>query len=832
MHRVAWKAWAFSVVAVVSVALALPGGAALSRTRAATTPNPVVATVGPNTLSPGDLAAATVVDHANVALQFTYASLRARTLTDADLKARIADIQSIQARLSASLTVLTRRSKDLESRLAQLGPAPAAGQPAEAAETAANRQALTRSLAAIETEVKQARLLNVEASQLERSLSARLRSNFSARLWARDRSVLDLGLWRDFAAALPADVGKLGDAVKEEGATFSQAIRARGAALSLILAILAALALLGPARFLLDRFSRRRVAESAEPSSLRRAALALALVLVASLTPLAAGEVLRGALIGMRALTPSFILITGLLIRVVVFAMVLESLGRALLSPSRPAWRLAPMSDKAARRIAPYPGIVGAAVGFATLVGSLNTAFDTSLPSSIASVCVVVLLEVAAVGAALLALGGVRLEEASEVEAAEPRGVKAPWVLAALAAWLAIVAALVAVLFGYLALAGFLTRETVWVATILAAFFLLVRFTDEVFPALLSPASPAGRAIERAVGLSASAREQIGVLLAGAARVVFLLAGWAAVVAPFGADPDGLATHLTGTKLVLHLGKATVSPGAIAGALALFLLGVLVTRAVRGWFEKHYLPKTSLDVGLRTSVGAGLSYLGVLVAVLVAFASLGLSFSQIALFASALSVGIGFGLQAIIGNFVSGLILLAERPVQIGDWIAIGDLEGDVRRISIRATEIEMLDKSRLIVPNSDLVSKTVRNVTHGGAIGRVKIVLKVNDTADPAAVRDVLLGRIEANEHVLKDPAASVFLTNVADGAMEFSLFAYVDTPRAVTRVKSELLFAIVPELAGRGIDLANSTPIVNVGFRGKAIESDAPPSTSFSPS
>ena len=116
------------------------------------------------------------------------------------------------------------------------------------------------------------------------------------------------------------------------------------------------------------------------------------------------------------------------------------------------------------------------------------------------------------------------------------------------------------------------------------------------------------------------------------------------------------------------------------------------------------------------------------------FAYLGLSVSQIALFASALSVGIGFGLQSIIGNFVSGLILLAERPVRVGDWIAIGDLEGDVQKISIRATEIEMSDRSRLIVPNTELVSKTVRNVTHSSATGRVRLVLRVVDSADPAS--------------------------------------------------------------------------------------------------
>ena len=392
--------------------------------------------------------------------------------------------------------------------------------------------------------------------------------------------------------------------------------------------------------------------------------------------------------------------------------------------------------------------------------------------------------------------------------------------LAALAAWIALAATLFAVVFGYLAFAGFLMRETVWLAAILAILFLLFKFTDELFPAILSPTSPVGRVIETAIGLSPTAREQIGVLLSGVARLALLLVAWLAVLAPFGASADGLAHRLTATGFAVHLGKATVSPVAIAGGIGLFLIGVFITRAVRTWLERRYLPKTRLDVGLRTSVGAGVTYLGGFIAILVAFASLGLSFSQIALFASALSVGIGFGLQAIIGNFVSGLILLAERPVQVGDWIAIGDLEGDVRRINIRATEIEMMDRSKLIVPNSELVTKTVRNITHGGAVGRVKIVMRVVDTADPIKVRALMASRIEAHPDVLREPAAGVFLTDVKDGGLEFTAFAYVATAREVFRVKSELLFQIVPDLRDQGHALANNTPVVNVGMADRAIE------------
>jgi len=256
--------------------------------------------------------------------------------------------------------------------------------------------------------------------------------------------------------------------------------------------------------------------------------------------------------------------------------------------------------------------------------------------------------------------------------------------------------------------------------------------------------------------------------------------------------------------MVFRLGQIAISPGLIFGAALVFTAGMVITRIVRSWLETTYLPKTRLDVGLRTSITAGLTYLGALIAVLMTCAYLGLSLSKIALFASALSVGIGFGLQAVIGNFVSGLILLAERPLKVGDRIAIGDQEGDVRRINIRATEIELGDRSKLIVPNSDLISKMVRNVTHGGALGQVKFVLRVANDADAAEVRKLILEQIAAHPGVLRDPAPSVYLTNVTDGALDFTVIAAIASARQATGIKSDLLFALVAELKARGVKLA----------------------------
>jgi potassium-dependent mechanosensitive channel len=749
----------------------------------------------------------------------------ARDLTDAQIKAKLALLPDVRAKVALALAALTPRLQDLDARLAQLGPAPAAGQPPEAPATADVRKKLAAARAAVDGEAKLAGLMSVTADQTAKALGKQLSANFSDRLWTRSRSIIDPGLWADLASSVPEDFSRLTEAVGDEAARAAAAIAKPARALAMLAGVVLAFAFLGPARILLNRLGVRR-ADAAAGGRLRSSALALWLALVAAITPFLGGQALRLSWLGAGALTPDFDDLVRLAIRSVVFAALLEGLGRALLSPRRPGLRLAPLGDDLVRRVAPYPGLVGAAAGLAAFVASVNAALGSSLATSVASDCITLLIEMVATGAALLALAHIRrarLEAADEP--AEGTASRLPWVASVIGAWLALGGVLVAVLAGYLALATFLMRETVWIGAVLAALTLAIRFVDDLFPALFSRKAAAGRAVRAATGLSEPAVEQIAVLASGLCRLALLALACAAVLAPFGADFGDALSRVGQLRFQLKIGQVVVSPASVLGAVGLFLAGLLITRGIRGWLETEYLPKTEMDIGVRSSLATAISYAGVVLAVILAFAYLGLSFTQIALFASALSVGIGFGLQSIIGNFVSGLILLAERPIKVGDWVAIGELEGDVKAISIRATEIEMADRSRLIVPNSDLVSKTVRNVTYGGALGRVRIVLKVDDSADPADVRETILGRLTSHPDVLAEPPAAVYLTDVRDGALELTAFAYVGSPRYAFRVKSELLFRIVPDLKARGIVLANSTPVVNVGFPDRPIEPTADP-------
>lgn len=741
------------------------------------------------------------------------AGVTARDLADREIQTRLASIPPIQGQLGTILRSLNPRLQDMQARQAQLGPPPPQGAPPEDPRTAQMRRDLNRAVTTLTADVQEARLLSLTANQISSTLSDRLRENFAARLWTRTRSILEPALWGDFAQAAPNDLLRLSRAVADE---VEKAAPARRMVRSLFLGALGlavGAGLLGPGRTLLNRIGYRRASHSEGRPRLRRILLASWLVFVAASTPLLAGLVLRSVLEQIDVMTPEMDRVTLLVIRVGVFAALLEGLGRALLSPGRPEWRLAPAPEGTVRRLAPFPGLIGAAAALSAFVSQFNTILGASLATRVAIDCVALLFELAVVIGALSAVGRARVAQVSVEDAsAVDSESRLPWVLATLAAWAASITALAAVLVGYLALATFIMRELIWVGAILGLLSLLLRLADEAFPALLARERSAGLTVERALGLSQGSMDQIAVLLSGVTRLALFLLAWVAVLAPFGAGLGDIYHRFTSTDFVVRLGLVSISPGAILGGVAIFLAGLAITRAVRRWFEVRFLPKTAMDVGLRTSLATGVTYLGAVLALLVAFAYLGLTLAQIALFASALSVGIGFGLQSIISNFVSGLILLAERPVRVGDWVAIGDLEGDVRKISIRATEIEMFDRSRLILPNSELISKAVRNVTHPDALGRVRLQLKVEASADPSRVREILQGRLEAHPLVLRNPAPGVYLTDVRDGVMEFSAIGFVDAPRRAFAVKSELLFQIVPDLQAAGIPLASGGPTVRI--------------------
>ena len=738
------------------------------------------------------------------------------TSTDAVLMASVTSLAEPDRTLDAAVAVLTPRLAGIDARLAQLGPVTTAGQPAETAEITTERAQLLGDRIAVATELKQANLIIVELDQTVARLEQARRQLFARNLWAQRASLLSPDLWRDVVVRLPSDLRRIAVPAAAEARQASAAARRPGVILGWLLAGAVAAAIAVVVRHLVLTVARRR-AERA-PSRFGWSLLALARVGTVVMTASTAAWLVRAVLVATDALTPPFVAMAAIVVQAVTFAALIDGLGGALLSVDDAPARIVPLDDALAARLRGFPAAIGFAVALAGIVSGVHQVFGTSLASSIASDSLSVCLELLAIVAALTVAGRDRGQTTDA--ATTPRGTRLPWVLAALATWLGLTAAALAVVLGYLALANFVMREIVWIAVVLASLFILIRTADDAFPALFQPRSRIGRAVIIAVGVSATTLDQIGIVLSGLARVALLLIGWTLVVAPFGAGADDIFGRITADDLTIHLGTASISPGTIIGGVVIFAAGIFITRAIRSWLETRYLPATAIDIGVRTSLVSGVTYLGAVLAVIFASIFLGVSLDRIALFASALSIGIGFGLQSIISNFVSGLILLIERPVKVGDWIAIGDLEGDIRKVNVRSTEIEMKDQSRLIVPNLDLITKTVRNVTHAGALGRVRIVFRISDDADPIALRALVVGILKAHPQVLADPQPAIYLTDAKDGGLEFTCFAFVPSARDVYSVRSDLLFAIVPALKANGFALASSSTVVNLGLDGRLIE------------
>jgi len=241
------------------------------------------------------------------------------------------------------------------------------------------------------------------------------------------------------------------------------------------------------------------------------------------------------------------------------------------------------------------------------------------------------------------------------------------------------------------------------------------------------------------------------------------------------------------------------------------VLGLLGVRTLKRWLENHFLPTTTLDAGMQMSASTLFGYAGGVTVVAMAMSAVGIGLERVAWVASALSVGIGFGLQAVVQNFVSGLILLAERPVKVGDWVVLGTVEGDIRRINVRATEIQMSDRSTVIVPNSEFITKTVRNITHASPLGLVQIKLPMPLDTDVQRVQDVLLAAFTNHPEVQPTPAPSVALEGIdSSGKLMFNATAYVPTPRRSYSVRSDVLLVVLKELRAAGLPLSNPSTMV----------------------
>ena len=262
----------------------------------------------------------------------------------------------------------------------------------------------------------------------------------------------------------------------------------------------------------------------------------------------------------------------------------------------------------------------------------------------------------------------------------------------------------------------------------------------------------------------------------------------------------------------ITIGNLTLSPANILTALIVALIILLGTRITQRVLDRRVLPMARVNPGLRYSLKTLVGYVGLIIAVVAGVSTMGIDLSSLALIAGALSVGIGFGLQSIVNNFVSGLILLIERPIKIGDWVVTNSGEGVVRRINVRSTEIETFDRCSIIVPNSELISSAVQNWTHRDNLARIRVMIGVTYDADPRDVHDILSGVVDAYDACLKYPEPLVYFTDFGDSALVFEVRAFIRDANLSLSTKNELRHRIFTALKDADIEIPFPQRVVHM--------------------
>jgi potassium efflux system protein len=679
----------------------------------------------------------------------------------------------------------------IEARLKELGAAPAKDAPPEQPAIGAERDQLARQFSELDSALKLARLLGVRADQLLDRLAERRSTVFAQRLFARSPSVLDPFFWLDTVNAVPEDVRSVRFLVEawwayaHEHGGYSRMAAALGT-----LVVFAAAAFAGR-RWLRRRASAMPVGQArfakarAALTAVGAGALALPLVFVVVLAALSAYDLLPERIAGIGS---------GFVIAVLA-AGVGRGVARGFLAPDNSPCRLPRIDDAAARQLAWRLTFAARALGIAIVLNVIHREVVAPVVLVVATNALLALT----VGA--LAVDGLLRIRVADGAVAEDANAPAQWLRAI--AWIIVAGIAVALAIGYVGVATFLAERLLIAIAVFAVLYLLLVFIDALFTEVLRADSPRARTLAANFGLTPRSLELSGTLLSAVMRLLLIVV---AVLLPFasrGTLAGELFGALQGSTFGLSIGNIGVSVTAILGAIAILLVGLAATRAAQRWLESQFLPRTALDPGLQHSVSTILGYVSVIAVVMLTLAELGIDLQKIALVAGALSVGIGFGLQSIVSNFVSGLILLAERPIRVGDTIVVKGEEGWVRRIRVRATEIETFERASVIIPNSELVGGVVKNWTHANTNGRIIVKVSVAYTADPDEVRDVLMACACTHPQVLQMPAPNVFLVLFGPSTLDFELRCVVSNVDYGLTVKSDLHFAILQRFRAAGIEL-----------------------------
>ena len=718
------------------------------------------------------------------------ADIKKATYNDVQLAKMTSQLEKASAEIKQFIIQNEPFSKDAKILLDKLGKAPKSGDPAEAPEVAKQRTELLKRFTQTDGATRSATSLFERSEQIREIVHDLRRNLFTSQILEKGRSPFTLSLWQEGVLALT----KIRHQISKITLGWSRQHSIKHLGFLTLVAIALGFILLVVMRRGVEFY--RAYPEGPPPPFFKQAASASAVSIMRALPPIVAAIFFYGVMHYLGMLTYPFDILAPYALGAFCAIAAIRAMSTTLLAPKRRLWRIFPVASSVARRLNALIFAIAVVYGVDLFLNALNKTLLmplslTILQSAIASVL-----------SAGLMVAILRTPFRAHTLARRKHHTNYSKILK-IPLWLIVFAVLIATALGYISLARFLTQQTVVTGSILIVLYLAHLTISEFTDSFGDPEKSTSRFLSGTFGISQLRREQLGAVSMLALNGLLILAAMPFLALQWGFSWSDVLSWSRHALFGFEFGGLTISLVSIFISIAVFFLGVLFTKIFQRWLDKRILSKNRSQTGAEDSIKTGVGYLGVVISALVAFSYAGIGFGNLAIVAGALSLGIGFGLQSIVNNFVSGLILLVERPIKVGDWIGVAGEEGNVRRISVRSTEIETFDRTHIIIPNSELISGTVKNWTLRGPLGRVTINVGISYDADPDEVHDLLLRITKQHPDVLEYPEPFVVLVDFGASSLDFSIRAYLRDITKSLSVRSQLRFEILRALRKAKIEI-----------------------------
>lgn len=717
-------------------------------------------------------------------------------VTDDQLADQRGIVEGLRGETITQVQKLAAPLDDVKQQLNQLGPAPLAGQK-EIDTIATQRTDLNDAVARFTAAKKQFELIGVEAEQMSGKVSAKQRAQFFQRIFKADKSIFNPQLWRDTATGLVLFGSRLSSLLSTWWSEQVPQIAWSGLILLPALLLVFGLIIRLLKRNLSGWLSKREDIGTVV-SPLRRLWRVVfgAFSILIGITIFAILVVV--SLQAANLSTPRFDLLIEAFIGLLTPCVFNTGLAYLICSPREPHYRLISIDERTARSVPLFVFFASLVQSFATQLATLSDQLllPVSLLAGQSAIATAILIILS--GLLLLIL---RKQSNSPVEAV-PEPHYLTWFVSFMPVlWVLLAVAITGLLFGYLALSYFIAGKIINTVLVVVMIVLLHHLVDAISDTLQNPASNLGQKLREFTSMGERGISRLSLTFRTVADIMLVVLGVPWLLALWTVTWVDLRSFINNAVVGFRVGSITVSPLNIISLIGILVAGIIATRFITRWLDRRVLTQTRLNRGVQDSVRTGANYFGYILAAAFSLSAAGFDFSSVALVAGALGVGIGFGLQSIVNNFVSGLILLAERPIRVGDWIVTNDGEGIVKKINVRSTEIETFDNCTIIVPNSNLITGVVRNWTHQDTLGRFIVAVGLAHGGDVEDIQKSLQAIVAAHPKVLRYPLPTVQLAKFTAGTMNFEIRGHVADVFEAAQVASDLRMATAKEFKEKNI-------------------------------